>query len=206
MAETTGAGSVSLIGGALCLDFINTVGDRKGQNPSEHLDNYSDLVVWSKHAGILTPRLAQHLLQTAAQRPAEAAAVYQRALALRTALYRAFAARLAEQKPRTGDLTILNEVLAEAMSHAHVMPTENGYTWDWTSTENDLAQMLYPIVRSAADILTSDNLVRVRECEDDECGWLFVDTSKNHSRRWCSMDDCGNRAKARRHYRLTRNK
>ncbi len=206
MAETTGAGSVSLIGGALCLDFVNTVGDIKSEHPYEHLTNYSDLVAWSKHAGILTPRLAQHLIQTAAQHPAEATAVYQRALTLRAALYRTFAARLAEYKPRTSDLAVLNETLAEAMSHAHIVTAENGYAWDWTGMENDLAQMLYPIARSAADILTSDNLARVRECEDDECGWLFVDTSKNHSRRWCSMDDCGNRAKARRHYRLTRAK
>ncbi len=203
---TTQAETLRLIGGALCLDFVNTIEDYRSQYPQEHLTNYAELVVWSRHAAILTPRLAQQLTLDATWRPEEAARVHQRALALRATLHRLFTARLVHHNPQAGDLATLNKILPEALSQGRLRSTENGYAWDWTAGEDDLAQMLYPIARSAADLLTSDNLTRLRECENDSCGWLFVDTSRNHSRRWCSMEDCGNRAKARRHYRLTRNK
>ena len=198
------AESLQLIGGALAVDFVNTVGDRKAELVSEHLSDYRDLVAWSRHAGILGPCAAQQLLLDAASREKEAARVYRRALALREALYRIFFASAAGLKPQLTDLGLLNEILAEAMSHARLANVEPGYAWDWSDDADGLGQMLYPIARSAADMLTSGHLARLRECQDDECGWLFIDTSKNHSRRWCSMEDCGNRAKARRHYRRAR--
>jgi predicted RNA-binding Zn ribbon-like protein len=203
---TTEAATLRLIGGALCLDFVNTVEDYRGEPPHDHLSNYTELVAWSRHAAILTPRLAEQLTLVAARRREEAGRVHLRALALRATLHRLFTAQLVHHNPQAGDLAALNKILPQALSQGWIRSTENGYTWDWTAREDDLAQMLYPIARSAGDLLTSDNLGRVRECEDDTCGWLFVDTSRNHSRRWCSMEDCGNRAKARRHYRLARNK
>ncbi len=203
---TTEAETLHLIGGALCLDFVNTVEDDRSGHPQEHLSNYTELVAWSRHAAILTPRLAQQLTLAAARRPEETVHAYRRALALRATLHRLFTARLVHHNPQADDLAALNQILPEALSQGWLRSTENGYAWDWTAREDDPAQMLYPIARSAADLLTSDNLARVRKCEGDPCGWLFVDTSRNHSRRWCSMEDCGNRAKARRHYRLTRNK
>ncbi len=200
----SGAGSLQLVGGALSVDFVNTVGNRKGESANEHLSDYTDLVAWSRNAGILSSRAAQRLLEEAASREKEAARAYRRALALREGLYRIFFASAAGLKPQPADLAALNVILAEAMSHARLAPAEQGYAWDWSDKENGLEMMLYPIARSAADMLTSGHLARLRECQDDECGWLFVDTSKNHSRRWCSMEDCGNRAKARRHYRRAR--
>ncbi len=195
---------LQLVGGALSVDFVNTVGDRKAEAAKEHLADYEDLVAWSRDAGILNSRAAQHLHEEAASREKEAARVYRRALALREVLYRIFFASATGGKPQAADIAALNEILAEALSHGRLTGAEQGYAWDWKDDENGLAQMLYPIARSAAEMLTSGDLARLRECQDDECGWLFVDTSKNHSRRWCSMEDCGNRAKARRHYRRAR--
>jgi predicted RNA-binding Zn ribbon-like protein len=82
-----------------------------------------------------------------------------------------------------------------------ISPTDEGFNWSWQIDENSFDRMLWPIVREAANLLTSDDINRVGECADDRgCGYLFFDTSRNHSRRWCSMEGCGNRAKAQRHY------
>jgi predicted RNA-binding Zn ribbon-like protein len=204
--STTQAKTLRLIGGVLCLDFANTVEDYRSTHPQDHLTNYADLVAWSAHAAILTPQREQQLAQLAIQRPEDALHTFQRALALRGALHRLFSAWLLNRKPAASDLATLNEILAEALSLGQLRSVGNGYARDWVGEEDDLAQMLYPIARSAADLLTSPDLARLRKCEAENCGWLFVDTSKNHSRRWCSMEDCGNRAKARRHYQLARNK
>jgi predicted RNA-binding Zn ribbon-like protein len=85
-----------------------------------------------------------------------------------------------------------------------VIRNESGFTWGWDKQSDALDRMLWPVARSAADLLTSDHLNRVHQCGGKDCTWLFVDTSRNHSRQWCDMGDCGNRAKARRFYQRTR--
>ena len=194
------AATLQLVGGEWCLDFANTVGNHKSDQPSDHLADYADLVAWSRHAGVISSRVAEQLLDQATQRPAAAKSVLQRAVALREAIYRIFTAIATGASPKLPDLDSLNGALANAMPHSRVTSTKDGYRWDW-SDEIALDQMLWRIARSAADLLTFGNLDRVSQCGDKECGWLFVDTSKNHSRRWCDMNDCGNRAKARRHYK-----
>jgi predicted RNA-binding Zn ribbon-like protein len=85
-----------------------------------------------------------------------------------------------------------------------IVSTEEGLAWDWACAEDALDRVLWPVVHDAAGLLTSQELKRVKKCADERCGWLFFDTSRNHSRRWCSMESCGNRAKARRHYERQR--
>ena len=194
------AENLQLLGGALCLDFANTVGNHKSDQPSDHLADYADLVAWSRHANILTRREAQQLLDQAARERAAADNIFQRAVALREAIYGIFTAIADGASPKTADLDLLNEALARALVHSRIVSTKEGFHWDW-SEESTLDRMLWRIARSAADLLTSGDLNRVSQCGDEVCGWLFIDTSKNHSRRWCAMNDCGNRAKARRHYK-----
>ncbi|MBN1859137.1 CGNR zinc finger domain-containing protein [Candidatus Bipolaricaulota bacterium] len=78
--------------------------------------------------------------------------------------------------------------------------SEERFQWGWSDAEDQLEWPVWILARSAADLLTSDERDRVRRCAGPDCGWLFVDISRNHSRRWCDMADCGNRAKARRSY------
>jgi predicted RNA-binding Zn ribbon-like protein len=189
-----------LSGGWLCLDFANTLEDRPSTHPQELLNSYSDLLSWSKQAQVLTDQEAHQLLAEAARRPAEASGVLKRAIALREVIYRIFNALAEDASPEENDLVSLNRAIAEAMTHAHLVPQVDGFAWDWDGNDRNLDRMLWPVVRSAADLLTSDELHDVRVCASDTCNWLFIDTSKNHSRRWCSMKSCGNRAKARRHY------
>jgi predicted RNA-binding Zn ribbon-like protein len=189
-----------LTGGRLCLDFTNTVEDRPSDHPHELLKNYSDLVSWSRQAQVLTEQEAQRLLEEAARRPAEASSVLAQATALREAIYRIFTALAEDASPEEDDLVSLNAAIAVAMTHARLVPKVDGFAWDWDSDGRDLDHMLWPVVRSAADLLASDELHDVRVCASETCSWLFFDTSKNHSRRWCDMKSCGNRAKARRFY------
>ncbi len=183
-----------------CLDFANSLEGRLTDHPRESLTHYAALVTWSQQAGILANDTAQSLTREAARRPAAAAVVFERGSALREAVYRIFSAVAHQRSPQTAALDLLNAVLGEALAALRIIPTPEGFTWGWTSDKRRLDRLLWPIAQSAADLLTSGELRAVRECAAPTCGWLFLDTSRNHSRRWCDMKACGNRAKARRHY------
>jgi len=200
----TNAETLKLLGGRLSLDFANTADWHASDHPVEFLTSYSDLVAWSQHVGILTDHQTQRLLKEATRRPEDATAVLERAIALREAIYRMFTAISHGRPPQAADLATFNAELSEALAQSRIVSTAQGFTWDLAGAEDALDQMLWPVVHDAAGLLTSEDLDRVGQCADDRCGWLFLDTSRNRSRRWCSMEDCGNRAKARRHYKRKR--
>jgi predicted RNA-binding Zn ribbon-like protein len=187
--------------GRLCLDFANTLAWRGSDRQHDWLDSYANLIEWGKIVGELTEQTALSLYQEAASRPAQTAAVLDKAIQLREAIYGIFSATASDSSPDTADLDTLNAALAEALVHIRVRPGPNAFVWDWVSDGIALDRMLWPVAWSAADLLTSEDIDRVGECQGDGCGWLFIDMSRNHSRRWCDMGDCGNRAKARRYYR-----
>ncbi len=193
--------------GIPCLDFANTVDWHAGPQPADRLRDYGDLLAWGEAAGLLSAGRRGDLARAAAADPAAAAAAFGRAVALREAIYRIFAALAAGQpaSSESEDLAILNDALGPALAHLQIAPGAAGFTWAWRAGPADLDQVAWPVARSAGELLASDQLDRVRQCEDDRgCGYLFVDTSRNRSRRWCSMETCGNRAKARRHYRRSK--
>jgi predicted RNA-binding Zn ribbon-like protein len=198
------AGNLKLVGGRLCLDFANTVDWRTREQPHEWLASYADLVAWSQHAGIVSEQRAHDLREQAVRHPAAAAAVLQQAIALREAMYGIFAAVAGKGTPETADVATLNRVLGGTMSRLQLTFNTDGFTWSWDGEQTSLDQMLWPVIRSAAELLISGDLDRVGTCAAEGCGWLFFDTSRNHSRRWCTMEDCGNRAKARRYYQKNR--
>ncbi len=193
-----------LTGGRLCLDFANTVSNHAGPNPREHLHSYADLVSWARQAHILTDQEAQCLLGEAVRHPQNAQAVLAYAIDLREAIYRSFSRIATGQPPLSGDLDLLNAALSAVLPYLRVRFAEGRFTWEWVDNQPALERILWPVVRDAAELLTSEDLSRVRECADPACGWLFIDRSKNHSRRWCDMRTCGNQAKARRHYEKIR--
>jgi predicted RNA-binding Zn ribbon-like protein len=193
-----------LLAPRLGLDFANTLNSRLTAQPRELLNNYADLVSWCRQAGILSARAAEHLARQAACRPIEAVSVYERAIALREALYRIFSAVAGERSPPAADLEILNAILSDAFAVLRIVATGHGFIWAWTGLEDALDRALWPIALSVAELLTSSASKAVRECAAANCGWLFLDTTRNRSRRWCDMRVCGNRAKAHRHYRRTR--
>lgn len=156
---------------------------------------------YAVHAGAIDRQTAEGLMAAGRARPAEATEALREAVALREAMYRIFAAVAAGQEPPADDLEHLNRALARALPRRRLKARPGGFDWAWADEDAAVWERpLWPILASAAELLTSDELALVRRCADDECGWLFVDMSRNRSRRWCAMEDCGNRAKARRHY------
>jgi predicted RNA-binding Zn ribbon-like protein len=187
-----------LIGNSLCVDFINTVawrGRRAGSE--ERLTGYADLVHWSAGAGALRRGETSRLLAEARRRPEAAAGVLASGVALREALARLLAG---SRSRRSHDLALLNGWLSRAAARSAVVASVGGYRWLEEPEGEPLERPLWPILWDAAALLTSNRRVWVHTCEDRECAWMFLDLSRTRTRRWCSMDDCGNRAKARRHY------
>ncbi len=195
----TGEYLFEFTGGRLCLDFANTLSGGRAR-PTERLTSYRELVAWGRQAGVLSDGDARHLARAAAQHPRDAARTLADAIALRETLYRIFAAGIEESPAAEADLGTLNAALSRALDHLRVTPRSRGFEWAWAAEEDALDRMLWPVVRSAADVLVSEEVGEVRRCGGDNCDWLFLDTSRNHSRRWCDMRGCGNRAKARRYY------
>jgi predicted RNA-binding Zn ribbon-like protein len=188
---------VKFIAGSLCLDFTNTVGGRTDTVLRDKLLHYSDLLEFAHGAGDISAARVRLLQRAAAAQPARAVAILTRARELREALYRIFRGSVEGRRPAPRDLQILSSELSTARSHERLAPAGRVYTWAWDD-ESALDRVLWPVARSAAALLTSPDLKRVRRCGGFQCGWLFLDTSRNHTRRWCSMEDCGNRAKVKR--------
>ena len=200
MATVKPEENLKLESGWLCLDFANTAEWHLSEHPTERLTSYAELIAWARSINLLSDRAAPQLLRVADQHPSEAARVLDRAVTLREAIYRIFVAVAAGKSPSTDDQSTLNAELSRSLSQSRLV--WNKANFDWGRDEDDaLDQVLWWVLRSATDLLTSADIKRVGVCADDRgCGWLFYDTSRNRTRQWCSMRGCGNRAKARRHY------
>jgi len=198
--QRSSAAEMRLVGGRLCLDFVNTVGGRRNDSSplGDKLEDYSDLVAWSRHSGVVTAAEAARLIKESKQKLATANTVLRRAIALREALHRIFKAVMTDRTPRRIDLETVNDELLKARKNERLVSADEGFRWEWINEPAALDRMLWPVAQSAAEFLSAGDFSRLRECGGEECGWLFEDTSRNRSRQWCHMQDCGNRAKVRR--------
>ncbi len=193
------AGVLPLVGGAPCLNFANTSSGRGTPLRQEHLRSFDLLLVWSEHAGLASRAERQRLSRLAAQQPRAAAGVLRRALALREAIHAIGAALAHAAPPPAPALAVINRELAAAMARARLRPANGGFAWDWAVMPAALERLLWPLVRSAADLLVAPLRDRVKQCPGHGCGWVFLDLTKNRSRRWCEMEVCGTRNKIRRY-------
>jgi predicted RNA-binding Zn ribbon-like protein len=205
MATVKPEENLKLESGWLCLDFANTAEWHLSSQPTERLTSYAELIAWARAINLLPDRAAQQLLRAADQHPAEAARVLDRAVALREAIYRIFVAVTEGKSPPVDDQATLNAELSRSLNKSRLVWNKAGFDWGRQGEDSDLDQVLWWVLRSATNLLTSEDIQRVGVCADDRgCGWLFYDTSRNRTRQWCSMRGCGNRAKARRHYEKVR--
>ena len=187
--------------GELCLDFANTVSWHASEQPEDKLERWADLVRWGEGAGLLSSVQAKRLRRQVAEDEASAEAAFAAAIGLREAVYRIFVSVAGDDPVAAADLALLNEHLQRALPHLEIVPGGTGFSWEWREPLEGFRQIVWPVVRSAANLLTGERLARVGQCADDRgCGYLFIDTSRNRSRRWCSMESCGNRAKVQRYY------
>ena len=171
----------SFVGGALCLDFVNTVGGHDGTTIlRDKLARLDDMKRWASLAGV-PDEISIHQ--------------FRRAIALREALFRIFRSATRKKAPPGEDLDVLNKEMFQA---------EQRVRYHRGSFRLATPDALGAIARSAVELLTSGDLSRLRQCSGEGCGWLFLDTSRNGSRQWCDMRICGNRAKARKFRRKKR--
>jgi predicted RNA-binding Zn ribbon-like protein len=197
------------VGGNLAIDFVNTVGGWT-EPPSnqglggyrdfvlrDKLENYADVLAWGTGARLISDDESRRLASLANRFPQKAEAVMDRADRLRRALYRVLTAKRANPATIASDLLVINQELARARENQRIRATGSAFEYVWQG-DDSLDRILWPVAVAGVDLLTMGNLPRLRQCGGHECGWLFLDTSRNHSRMWCSMEDCGNVAKVRR--------
>lgn len=204
MVNTAGINQYGLLRERLCLDFINTSDKHPSQPDVDFLSSYPRLIEWAVFVGAISNEQGEHLLMTAEAQPAKAEAALHYAVNVRDTVYRVFSAAAAHQSPAAVDMQAFNHMLSKAMSHYRLAAQNEAFEWACAHDAADFGAMLWPVLWSASELLTSPDVRLLRECASDDCTWLFLDTSKNHSRRWCSMTQCGNRAKARTHYHRVR--
>ena len=194
-----------LSGGVLCLDFANTVSRRKITEQSvDHLRRYDDLVAFAEQSKLLSPKQVGDLRAYSRSHAVKAEDVLRKAVSHRENIYRVFSALAGRKAAQSDDVRLINDIAVEALNRRRLKRADGSYRWEWQwNRENLLDRILWPIAQSAADLLISPELDSVRICKAPDCAWLFLDQSRNHSRRWCDMKVCGNRQKARRHYRRT---
>jgi predicted RNA-binding Zn ribbon-like protein len=187
----------------LCLDFANTLDDRPSAKPRELLERYLDLVRFAEDAGILEAQQVDRLFEFSETAPERAQKVLVSAITLREAIHDVFWRIVKRQKVPAAALAMLNGFIQQAAQHANLTQHNGSFVWTFEDF-GDPSAMLWPIARSAAELLASEQISLVGACSSKSCQWLFLDTSKNHGRRWCDMKLCGNRNKARRFHERKR--
>lgn len=202
MPEVQPAPKFQFVGGDLSLDFCNTVGGKRGGIAREKLHSLNDFISWAEQGKLLKSEQAESLKRYTTRHPSDAAELLARASELREAIFRIFFSAAKEKKPAQEDMERLNAELSASLGRMRIGAANEGegFAWQWADEQLKPEHLLGPVARAAAELLVRPELVaKIHQCEGDNCGWLFVDCSKNHSRRWCDMRDCGNRAKVRRH-------
>jgi predicted RNA-binding Zn ribbon-like protein len=194
--------NLEIVGGVPCLDVANTVNSRLSPE-HDYLTHYADLVAWANKVGILSRAQASQLQKRAKQDAEEAGLALETARTLRELIFRIFSNNMKDSESRQEDIEFLVQMYAEAISHSRFVQKGNHYVTAW-EVDRDFDALLWPIIHSAGELLLSEKRSQVKECPG--CGWLFLDTSKNQSRRWCSMNTCGARDKMRRYHRRRRAK
>jgi predicted RNA-binding Zn ribbon-like protein len=208
VAEETPTLEFRYVGGDACVDFVNTVDWTSRGLVDERLSSYERLTEWARGAELLTAGAATAFRAAAAARPRDAAAALRAAHELREALQRVLASAATGDRRFTG-AEEFNARLAEVLEHLKVAPSGAGEDeaparWGWRGWEGRLDSVLWPVAWRAALLLTGPDGARLRVCAGPDCGWMFVDRSRNGLRRWCEMETCGTRAKSRRRASRTR--
>ena len=187
---------------------MNTLDDRYIK-PRELLETYSDLARFAEDAGLLDSRRVDQLCERSEMEPERAQEALLWARELREVIHDIFFAIIHKGPVPAGALGRLNADVQNAAAHMSLVTAahgaaKNGFEWAFDDLR-DFDSVLWPIARAAGDLLASDQLPYVRACFSKTCEWFFLDTSKNHHRRWCDMSRCGNRAKVRRFYARQKN-
>jgi predicted RNA-binding Zn ribbon-like protein len=187
-----------LIADNVALDFVNTV-DHRNTNPKELIESYNDLLRFAEDCGVLQHGLVDTLIERSYVAKDRAQDVLVRAREMREAMHEVFRAIQRKKPVPPAALACVNANAQSAAAHMSLVQGKSGFEWRYDDF-GSFDVVLWPVARAAVDLLVSHRLPYVRSCSSQTCDWLFLDTSKNHHRRWCDMKVCGNRAKVRRFY------
>jgi predicted RNA-binding Zn ribbon-like protein len=204
MVKTTGLykarkmTEIRLDGGELSLDFVNTIHDRSVTTPEDYLRVFEDLLDWLTLTKALPQGILQGMKRAAAASPRQAAQAFKTAVVFREVLHSVFSFLARGTAMPAKDLSILNTTIGEALGNLRVQQQGDGVVATWAYRKQNLKQALWPIAKSAMDLLLSGDLKRIKECP--RCFWLFHDSTKNGRRKWCSMKTCGSIDKSLRYY------
>jgi predicted RNA-binding Zn ribbon-like protein len=191
------------LGGRLCLAFVNSVLWRRSAEPTDLLGDYRAMLAYLRRVGVLTAPEQADLDETATAHPIVARRIHAEAIALREALFRLLSAVAQGARPAPADLATLTTTLHDGLAHLTVRAGDDGdLTASWRGVR--LAWPLWEVAGSAAGLLLSGGPTWLKQCPGQRCGWLFIDRSRSHTRRWCDSTMCGNRDRARRHYERAR--
>jgi predicted RNA-binding Zn ribbon-like protein len=194
-----------LAGGHPALDLVNSLDNRyRADGPNEMLASYPDLLRFAAESGLLQPQQLHALGEVAGSEAAIEALHAVREL--REATARVCYALVAEKTPPPGDIRTLERCFLAAdqqrelcwRSPLHDPKARANITWQWRRAESNPYLPIWMLSQAVAELLLSDRVTQIKTCDVETCRWLFLDTSKNHTRRWCNMRVCGNRMKARR--------
>lgn len=192
------AGSLSLVGGNLALDFANTESGRGADSHQNHLRDANTVLDWLSHAKAIGAEAEQRLRSEVDRRPDLAAELIAWALSLRAAIHGVGAAIGHGRAPSPASLASLAEHYTRAISRAALASDGGPCRWRWSVDDAPVEAALGPVALTAVELFTAGDFSRIKECGGHACGWLFYDVSKNNRRRWCEMEVCGNRAKQKR--------
>jgi len=196
-------GEFELGAGALCLDFANTLDGRFEERPTDLLNSYEDILHFAEVSNTVDAIEAGRLRAAAPHHPNDVLASFERGIYLREVIFRIFATLVTGHRALQEDLQALSRALATGLLHGSLRETDERFTWHWEMAESgqDIAfdRPLWPILLSAAEVLQNGDLRRARQCAAADCGVLFLDSTRNQSRQWCSRAGCGNRSRVRRH-------
>ena len=195
--QERGVAGLRLIGGHAALDLVNTIGARRGRIGGDYLLAYDDLLLWASRQGLLAEADASTLRAMAQADPVGSGAALERLKRLRECLWRILASMSGGGAADVADLGLLADEVAAAQQARSLAWTGTGCEWQWTEAAG-LDAVTARVAVAAAELLVGPHLPRVRECEGRNCGWLFLDTTRNGTRRWCSAEACGSLARVTR--------
>jgi predicted RNA-binding Zn ribbon-like protein len=198
MSKERNITNLPLDGGLLCLDFVNTVQTRKKLTSYEYLPDYLSFLEWCAKVNIADQNEIDTFKSIVVQSPAKAITAYHHIFIAREILYKFLSAKAAGIEIPNDVLDRFNELLTESLSHIGFQNNVKGPHQIWINEQDDLVAPLWKVLKSAYDILTADESKYVKECP--ACGWLFLDRSRTHTRRWCNPLECGSVDKATRYY------
>jgi predicted RNA-binding Zn ribbon-like protein len=191
-------GTITFDGGCLCFDFINTVSSRREETIIEYLPYYADLLTLYARQKALPATLLAALDTHAEKKPQEARKALAEIVVSRENMYQLFSTLAAGKTVPSEVLDTFNVDLPKLFSHLQFQNKEGLPQLTWKIESTDLYLPFRLALKSAYDILTTEEPRRIKECP--ACGWLFLDHSKNNSRRWCDMQVCGSIDKSKRYY------